>query len=86
MTPIDYTIKRLAKSIKDLVVRHASVMANAVNPPEVMLVTEFSGNSGSALSKHAGAVNIKSKLPLQVGTSVVAVPIGGKDYFVVGFY
>lgn len=91
----DSGLETVALAIRDLVVRHVKPLAAAIRPPEVLIVISFNGNAGMAIVTSsvgnpyaaAGApVSIKSKADLVTGMSVVGVPTGPKEYYVVGYY
>lgn len=52
--------------------------------PEQLTVVNFINGSGEAMSKKRGSVFITSKMQLSPGANVVAVPLGGRNYYVVG--
>ena len=79
-------VVRLATAIRNFIIRHIKPLADSIRPPEVLTVITFSGSTGTAVGKLAGQVNIKSKLQLTTGMSVVAVPTGPREFYVVGYY
>lgn len=77
---------KVANSIRDLVAKFVQPLSAAIRPPEVLIVTSFSGNTGSAISKQSGLVSIKASMMITSGMAVVGVPTGPREFYVVGYY
>lgn len=76
---------KLYDVISGIIMDHLAPLTSSLRNAEKLLVVSFTGNSGVAMSKTLGDVSIKSAVAVQPGMTVVGIPIGAKNFYVVGY-